>query len=253
MPISSANAGLFASHMDAYHRLGFPPEYCVVASGPHGRVLTSRTAPSYGAFESLIAGNLTSTTVSNVEEGLAQVVWWGWSRTPLAARRTLDFLDHTPGANVMRYMGSTMPVHRGRRLRVIRNCALRQFSQISFISKIVALSDPENCGVLDKKIALLAAHMTNPMHPIARLTFGVHRGRVRTIPVTVRNEDCYEDYCERLVGIASSTALILELRKLGWGRWSGCRPATAMAVDVERGLFQCIDTGHIALAAAVIG
>lgn len=250
MTITKHQASQFANHMLGYHSVGFAPGHCRLDHATGLPVVAQ--ASGYAALENDIGAGLNAADPETIREAIAGVTWWGWSRTPLAHTRTNRFLARTPVSAILQFRDRPRPLHRGERLRVIRDCGLNQYSQISFISKLVTFDDPAHCGVLDKKIAGLRAHIADAGHPLRRLVTQGSGDQLTSIPVNGNNMGCYEDYCARLVTIASSPLLVAALRERGWTRWAGSVAGRVMAADVERGLFHCIDSGQPDLAAAIL-
>lgn len=250
MTITKLHASMFADHMLRYHTEGFAPVLCRLDTAT-GLPAPAQTA-SYADFENEIGYGLRAAEPDAIRAAIAGVTWWGWSRTPLALTRTDRFLTRTSESAILAFRDRPRPLHRGERLALIRDCGLNQYSQISFISKLVTLDDPVHCGVLDKKIASLHAHIADASHPLRRLVTQGRAAQLTSIPVNSNNMACYEDYCARLEDIATSPALVSALHDRGWTRWAGGDDTRAMAADVERGLFHGIDVGQAEFSAFIL-
>ena len=81
----------------------------------------------------------------------------------------------------------------------IKKLQLRQFSQISFVSKILMFLDPTRYPVLDLKIA--KAFAKSSFLPLQNLTFAT------SIPITERNATAYDTWacwCREIASQAHS-------------------------------------------------
>ena len=101
----------------------------------------------------------------------------------------------------------------------IKKLKLRQFSQISFVSKILMFLDPTRYPVLDLKLANAFAKLS--FLPLQNLTF-TEGG----IPITERNATAYDTWacwCREIATVVNEAPV------------SPCRGVRA--VDVERAIF----------------
>ena len=106
----------------------------------------------------------------------------------------------------------------------IKELQLRQFSQISFISKILMVLDPTRSPVLDLKIA--KAFAKSSFLPLQNLTFAK-----AGISITKRNATAYDTWacwCREIATVVNEAPV------------SPCRGVRA--VDVERALFTLADS-----------
>jgi hypothetical protein len=110
----------------------------------------------------------------------------------------------------------------------IKKLKLPEFSGVSFVSKIRMFLDPENSATLDRQI--MKIHAEYPETLLAN--FHVQPTR---IPISRQNADAYEDWCRKM-------------REISDRYFNG----HFRAVDVERGLFQLVQSRSTALAAEIL-
>ena len=182
--------------------------------------------------ERLINTQLMSENRAEVKDGLSNVLYWGYvrqaGRGPYRVRRFRDKVtDNQLDAFVeCRRRSACVGIDELRRLN------LPQFSQMSFTSKILMFMYPDRYPVLDLKIARFARGETaqrpdRPSGLSALLRVKLYSTR---IPLTICNVRAYQEWADWCCGIADVV--------------NGCSPSPGgalRAVDVERGIFWCID------------
>ena len=171
-----------------------------------------------------------------VRDGLSNVLYWGYARQP--GRRNAkvrDFRDDVPAddprlarfADLVRSLGEPpLPTAAGPALLDIKRLTLRQFGQMSFVTKILMFLDPR-FPVLDMKVA--RAFANGGFAPLADLRFD--RGGIRLTGNNVRAYERWACWCREIAGLADDEPPAPR---------RGLR-----AVDVERALFTLADQRHL--------
>ena len=143
------------------------------------------------AVEQYIGTLLSSKDVSAVKDGLSNVLYWGYARTPRRRDfRVSDFRKTMPDPErepKLDQFAQLMRSGRADLLKHIKQLHLRQFSQVSFVSKILMFLDPARYPVLDLKIAKAFAKPS--FLPLQNLTFTT--GGIR---ITERNATAYDTW-----------------------------------------------------------
>jgi hypothetical protein len=153
----------------------------------------------------------------HLKDGLSGIIFWGFYRVGFRDRRVNVFRSEVSDAQLLRAR-EVFSALEGTGLVSLKRIELPQFSNMAFLTKLRMFLDPEHFCVLDRKIASLS--------PLA-----VQLKRQKTsIPVNAHNELVYKWWIDRCSSLASRLP-------------HGTRP-----VDVERGLFQLIDSGRLAHA-----
>ncbi|MBU4038041.1 MAG: zinc ribbon domain-containing protein [Proteobacteria bacterium] len=179
-------------------------------------------------LEASIRVNLTSGDPIRVKDGLSNVLYWGHYRAGYRWDRVRDFrkkitqqkLDHV--ARTLQNIFET-PIW------TIKNIELPQFSNISFISKILMFLDPQKYVTLDRKLMKLAN-----VEPIT--IFHSIKTYRTYIPCTRENEQQYQNWC----GLCKNASI-----KYFQGQ-------EVFAVDIERGIFCIVEKGQYNVAAQII-
>ena len=182
--------------------------------------------------EERIGALLRSPDSARIRDGLSNVLYWGYARQPRRRdAKVRDFRDATPTgdpklhrfAELVGSMGERpLPGAAGSELLDFKRLILRQFGQMSFVTKILMFLDPR-LPVLDLKVA--RAFANGAFAPLADLRFD--KGGIR---ITLNNARAYcrwARWCGEIAGLANE-----ELPSLGRG---------LRAVDVERVLFTLAD------------
>ena len=177
--------------------------------------------------EQYIGALLRSKDLSAVKDGLSNVLYWGYAQQP--GRRDFkvrDFRKTIPDPERDPKLDQFAQLIRSGRpdLVNIKKRQLCQFSQISFVSKILMVLDPTRYPVLDLKIA--NAFAKSSFLPLQNLTFA--QGGIR---ITERNATAYDTWacwCRDIATVVNEAPV------------SPCRGVRA--VDVERALFTLADS-----------
>ena len=208
---------------DAVVHYSFPPDYFDFIANAPERLEDTK------AVEIRIGRGLTSGDPDRVRDGLSNVLYWGYAQMGIRDTRVQRFRQKPIVSQLDRacdlFRRSPLPS-----AFEIKKLGLPEFSGLSFVSKVRMFLDPEKSATLDRQI--LKIHEQCPTTLLA----GLHIGRSTQIPVTKRNSDVYELWCQKMVEIS---------REYFSGRFR--------AVDVERGFFQLIQAGEVLTAAQTLG
>lgn len=184
--------------------------------------------------EEAIRAQLLSQDLTEVKDGLSNVLYWGMYRMGIQDNRVRDFRDNVTDHQLHRFkdivrnlLGPGLSAIRGRVNNKEDN--MPQFTKMSFVSKIRMFLDPEY-PVLDKKLAE-AFSQSACFPPLQDLKF--------------RKKADFGDRCETSIRITKDNEGVYE----EWARWCRCianlvnsYPASPCkdlrAVDVERAIFQ---------------
>ena len=113
-------------------------------------------------------------------------------------------------------------------LLALKKLRLPQFSGMSFVSKIRMFLDPANSATLDRQI--MKIHKADSGTILSRFHL-----QPTQIPITFQNAKAYEHWCQKMREIS---------RQYFDDRFR--------AVDIERGLFQLVQSGRAAVAAQIL-
>ncbi|MVV49900.1 hypothetical protein EJA72_16890 [Pseudomonas sp. PB120] len=178
-------------------------------------------------LETRIRQQLLSASVSDVKDGLSNVLYWGFAQMGgLALVRVERFRSAVTDAQ-LEQASALFTKHRRPALYDIARLKLPQFSKVSFVSKIRMYLDPAESATLDRQI--MQMHQVHSDTVLAAI-----KEDATSIPTSVVNSHAYERWCERLADIAR-------------GYLPGAR-----VVDIERGLFQMIQSGSAKEAAGIL-
>ena len=200
--------------------------------------------PDMAAVEGHIGALLRSPDPGRVRDGLSNVLYWGYARQPgRRDARVRDFRDDTPAddprlarfADLVQSLGEPpLSTVAGPALLGVKRLTLRQFGQMSFVTKILMFLDPR-FPVLDMKVA--RAFANGGFAPLADLRFD--RGGIRLTGNNVRVYERWTRWCREIAGLANDEPT--DSRR-------GLR-----AVDVERTLFTLADQPHLAARKLLAG
>lgn len=182
---------------------------------------------SMSNVERFIGDQLRSISPDAVKYGLMNVLYWGYARVPYRNRRVQNLRNGITGRQLNGFQGllkQGMPT-----MVQIKALRIPQYSGISFLSKVLMFLNPAEYCVLDKKIAGLRTHDSSKA--LNGLTFGPRDTQIR---VSSHNEQVYNRWRKECLDIS---------REYFSGQ---CR-----VVDVERGLFHLIQTGHLSDAQTI--
>ena len=200
------------------------------------------------AVEHYIGGLLHSECLEDVKNGLSNVLYWGWAQKPgLRDFRVGDFRswacnlkktdsDKLKGKldrfkQLAKELGGSSSNDQGPSggsgLAKIEELELRQFSKMSFVSKILMFLDPARYPVLDREIA--NAYANSFFAPLKDL-----KKDNTSIPITGKNKnpDVYDEWacwCREIAKVVNESPE------------SPCNHFRA--VDVERALFTLAQRG----------
>ncbi len=193
--------------------------------------------PDMTGVEERIGALLRSPDPGRIRDGLSNVLHWGYARQPRRREaKVRDFRDKVPAddrrlgqfAEFVKSMGErSLPALAGPALLDLKRLMLRQFGQMSFVTKILMFLDPR-FPVLDMKVA--RAFANGGFAPLADLRFD--KGGIRITRNNVRTYECWARWCREIADLANE------------------EPASAgrvlRAVDVERALFALADKPRLA-------
>jgi hypothetical protein len=182
---------------------------------------------SMAQLETRIRQQLLSSSLVDVKDGLSNILYWGFTQMGgLAVVRVERFRSAVTDAQ-LEQASALFAKHRRPALYDIARLKLPQFSKVSFASKIRMYLDPIRSATLDRQIM--------QMHRVHKDTvLGEIKENLTSIPTTIVNSNAYEVWCERLGQIAQAYL------------------PSARVVDIERGLFQMIQSGDVAGAAGIL-
>lgn len=180
------------------------------------------TVNSMGEMEPVIREMLISEEPQIVKHGLANIIYWGNANAGYQMHRTRDFLSGTPIDKIESFQVLVSDNHIPS-LTEVKNLKMKQYSGISFISKILAFLDPQNYCVLDLLLSRLQIVQSDKAISSLKLA--------TQISVNRNNCDAYIKWCRECTSISA--------RYFG-GRYR--------AVDVERGFFNFIQTDQLEYA-----
>jgi hypothetical protein len=176
--------------------------------------------------ERFIQDLLMSTDIEKVKDGLSNILFWGYYRSPgRRNHRVQNFRTRAEPHQLARAV-TLFASLRGCAIRDLKRLDLPQFSHMSFLSKLRMFLDPSEFCVIDRNLCKIPA--------IAR-RFSVYP---TYIPATEQNEESYS-WWVKICGKASDAIEIAE--------HTSVRP-----VDAERGFFQLVDDKQIVLADSLI-
>lgn len=173
-------------------------------------------------LEQFLKRLLLSGDVRSLKDGLSGILFWGHYRAGYRDHRVSTFRDLVCDVHLQNARG-VFPTLEGTALSVLKQIGLQQFTNMAFVTKLRTFLDPGRYCVLDQKIASL--------EPIARRL----RPQPTYIPITGHNEEAYEWWVDSCTALGSR----LQIK--------------ARPVDVERGLFQLIDSQRVGLAEEFLG
>lgn len=183
---------------------------------------------SYEQLESLIGGQLKSGDLSVVKDGLSNVLYWGYATSKgRRSDRVEKFRSRVTNKQLERFI-RMRDSYAGLSLSEIKSIGMPQFSNVSFVSKILMFLSPEKYVVLDLQLAKIKKEAPSSLFEnlVAYET---------SIPINHANCSCYQEWCLFCAYVSNHL--------LG-GR---CRP-----VDVERGIFTIVKKHSASEAAKTI-
>lgn len=182
---------------------------------------------SMNQLETRIRQQLLSSSISDVKDGLSNVLYWGFAQMGGLARVRVERFRSAVADAQLEQASALFAKHRRPALYDIARLKLPQFSKVSFVSKIRMYLDPVESATLDRQIM--------QMHQVHSDTvLAAFKEDATSIPTSLVNSHAYEGWCERLAYIAQTYL------------------PSARVVDIERGLFQMIQSGKVNEAAAIL-
>ena len=185
--------------------------------------------------EDAICPALRSRHIMEVKDGLSNVLHWGYGQQLGRQRTRVDkFRADVTNEQLQEFMAlisGTVDVN----LISIKAIGLPEFSNVSFVSKILMFLDPDNCATLDLQIMKMATQAGSPLANV-KLYRGRHNGRVtEQIPITQGNNRAYALWNATL-GRISQNYYARRYR----------------VVDIERGFFHLIQTDLLPDASQIL-
>lgn len=179
-------------------------------------------ATSIRALESTILSQLSSSNLTDVKHGLANVIYWGNVTAGYRDHRTATFQTAVNTQQLASFQALVM-AGRVPTLLQIKTLGMRGYSGISFISKILMFLNPALYCVLD--LQLLKLRTPNGRGALSRIK------HTTTIPLTAHNCAAYEDWRAECLHISAT--------------YFGAR---YRAADIERGFFHLVQSNRVAEA-----
>lgn len=188
------------------------------------------THPSMRDVESTIIHLLLSDDPKTTKNGLSNVLYWGYARVGFRDTRVDRFRQNVTEAQLHKANLLFRSIE-GPGVRQIAHLRMPEFRGLAFVSKVRMFLDSSRYVVLDRKLLKLREQQRrNIFHE-------VNWGRKETaIRVTRHNEYIYERWSALCRDIAAK-----------YGEDDDVR-----AVDVERGIFQLVQTKRADLAAEIL-
>lgn len=185
------------------------------------------TFSSYKELETHIGQQLRSDDLRVLKDGLSNVLYWGYlTSNGRRDARVQAFRSSVTEAALRRFralIGSG-----DESLLALATCKLPQFSNLSFLSKVLMFLDPMRCVTLDLQLARLK-QSDRPTFFRELVT------RSTSLPATRHNATFYERWCDFCAKLA-------ELRA----------PQRLRAADIERAFFHLVKARGADVAAAVL-
>ena len=217
MPLTAQQIRTLQSSIGSYN---FPAVYYDFRNG-RAILCISMTAVEIAIKVLLLSSNLT-----DVKNGLSNIIYWGYANSGYRDYRVSTFRNKITNTqiNSFKTLVAASPVPSLDSLKLL---GMPQFSGISFLSKITMFLNPSTNCVLDLQIAKLKS---NP-GPRALDNLAVNK---TSIPANNYNNRLYSQWCTEC-SLASGRYYKMIYR----------------AVDIERGLFHLIQTNFLAQAQSI--
>ncbi|BBB66551.1 hypothetical protein UNDYM_2298 [Undibacterium sp. YM2] len=194
----------------------FPPVYFDFSKN------TEVLVASISDVEKYIKNLLISDNLQDIENGLANVVFWGNANAGYQVHRAMQFKNRITAVQLQKFQ-TLVSCGKVPSLQDIAKLKMPQFSGISFISKIIAFLDPVNYCVLDLLTSRLSdSKQSNALSRLKSTT---------TIAITKNNSLCYYSWCQECISISN--------------QYFG---GNYRAVDIERGFFDLIQNKNLQTA-----
>lgn len=176
---------------------------------------------NYRELEKYIQTQLLSSNISQIKDGLSNVLYWGYYRIGYRKIRLKRFRDEITNQQLQAF-ANLMIVHKAEPIS-IKKLGMPEFSGLSFISKILMFSDPTKFVVLDKKIM----EFNDPEdhdNPLSKIPYSKSDSGIRISQIS---QKYYYEWCKLCCFIAQQ----LHDNKI--------------AVDIERGFFKLVEENEI--------
>jgi len=183
---------------------------------------------NYRELEKNIQEQFFSNSISQIKNGLSNVLYWGYYRIGYGKTRIKIFRENVTNFQLQAFSDLVKtnmadPIS-------IKKIGLPQFSGFSFISKILMFMDPTIYVVLDKKIMELD-DPKNHDNPLTKIPYNRKDSGIR---ITNISSKYYFEWCE----LCSFIAKQFQDQKI--------------AVDIERGFFKLVEKDEIEYARLII-
>jgi len=183
---------------------------------------------NYRELEKNIQEQFFSNSISQIKNGLSNVLYWGYYRIGYGKTRIKIFRENVTNFQLQAFSDLVKtnmadPIS-------IKKIGLPQFSGFSFISKILMFMDPTTYVVLDKKIMELY-DLKNHDNPLTKIPYNRKDSGIR---ITKISNKYYFEWCE----LCSFIAKQFQDHKI--------------AVDIERGFFKLAEKDEIEYAKLII-
>ena len=172
---------------------------------------------NYRLLEKHIQNLLTHKEINKIKDGLSNVLFWGFYRIGYRDNRVKIFRQQVTDFQLMAF-SNLVKTNKINPIS-IKKLGLPQFSQFSFISKILMFINPKKYVTLDKKIMNLKDPF-NPDSPLTRIPYSENDTGIRITKTTTKY---YFEWCE----LCSFIAKEINNNKI--------------AVDIERGFFRLVE------------
>ncbi len=184
---------------------------------------------SYRTLEQYIRDMLVSDRNDAIKNGLSNVLYWGYATTPGLQRVRIQrfrsqVTDHQLSA-FSRIIGAASSIG----LSDVSKCELPQFSNLSFISKVLMFIDPSQYVTLDLQLSKIKKSEVSTCFRYLKVC-------PTYLPVNEQNQKFYSSWCKTCAELAQE-----------YFYSDGAR-----AVDVERGLFTLVRNNETDFAASLL-
>lgn len=220
MPLSTIQQEKLANAIQGYN---FP---MVAYDFANEKVLSDFA--TYHDLEQFIRNQLTSGDITEVKDGLSNVLYWGYATSKgRQGYKIENFRALVTDAQVRDFMGIVS--NGDLSLQAIKQCKLPQLSNISFVSKVLMFLDPERFVTLDLQLRKLKLAQTDNL-------FRGLKDQKTSLPINKANELFYQQWCSLCHSMAERYFASFAAR----------------AVDVERGIFSLVRRGEIEFVAGCL-
>jgi len=183
------------------------------------------------AVETKIQSMLKSLNPAIAKQGLANVLYWGYSQIGYGSKRVRLFCNNVTPNQIAQYQ-ALVATHGVPCLRQMSAIGMPQYSGVSFLSKALMFLNPIDYCVLDLQLARIRLAARSATGACVAL-YQLHAYKT-TIRPTFYNQRIYD-------------AWRIECRYISDTYFGG----TLRAVDIERGFFHLIQSKRLATAQAI--